>query len=471
MKKTILCTTLLCFLIITFLSAQYEERPSALSIRATQSNFQLPLTTFETWDINDYTPGVEIAFSRYWKKNMNIVFPFKIAKADLPIDDTEVDKDNIIMSLDGLIQVRGFSPTSAVSPYLFVGVGGMYEPKNDQFNLEIPLGIGFNFRLSQHFYLNLQSQFRYNNTPMRNQIQHGLGFTAFLKKKKDQEPPVVDTDLDGVPDEEDQCPTEAGTAATFGCPDGDNDGLADKMDACPDEAGSADLNGCPDSDGDGVANKDDDCPEVAGLPELKGCPDADGDGIADAEDDCPDQAGTASGCPDADGDGIKDTEDPCPEEAGSANGCPDSDGDGIADADDKCPDTAGAGSENGCPEIKEEDQEILTFAMQAIQFETGRATLKPVSFEVLDQIADILSRYPDHKCTISGHTDSIGSDETNQFLSQNRAKSCYDYLISQGIDKSRLDFVGYGESRPIANNKYKAGREENRRVEFDIYIE
>lgn len=471
MKKTILCTTLLCFLSLSVLFSQYEERPSAISFRATQSNFQLPLHNFENWDINDYTPGAEISYSRFWKKNMNIVFPLKIAKADLPIDETTVDKDNVIMSLDGLIQWRGFSPTSAVYPHIFVGIGGMYEPGNNQFNLEIPVGIGLNFRLSKHFYLTLQSQYRYNNTPNRNQLQHGLGFTTMLKKKKEQEPPIVDTDLDGVPDAEDQCPTEVGTEATFGCPDNDGDGIANKMDACPEEAGTVPLDGCPDNDGDGIANKNDACPDIAGTVELKGCPDGDADGFSDEEDECPDVAGTVSGCPDSDGDGVKDSEDPCPDTSGTLNGCPDSDGDGVSDADDKCPTTSGEGTETGCPEIKEEDKEILTFAMQAIQFETGRATLKPASNNVLDQIVDILNRYPDYKCTVSGHTDSIGSAETNQFLSQNRAKTCYDYLISKGIAKDRLSFVGHGESKPIADNKYKDGREENRRVEFDIYFE
>ncbi len=469
MNKTFLCTSLLCFLTIGILFSQHEERPSAFSLRATQTNFQLPLNNFKDWNINDYTPGVEVAFHRYWKKNLNIVFPLKVAKADLPIDETSVDTDNVIMSLDGLIQLRGFSPTSAVYPYVFVGVGGMYELDNSQFNLEIPLGLGFNFRLAPHFYLSLQSQYRYNNTENRNQIQHSLGFTALLKKK-DKTPPIVDTDMDGVPDEEDQCPNEVGSAATFGCPDGDNDGIADKMDACPEEAGSVELKGCPDGDGDGIANKDDACPDIAGTPEMNGCPDSDGDGFADHEDACPDVSGTLQGCPDADGDGVKDSEDECPEVAGTLNGCPDSDGDGFADANDKCPNSPGPGTENGCPEIKQEDKEVLDFAMQAVQFETARATLKPASHEILDQVAGILKRYPDYKCTIAGHTDSIGSYETNQFLSQNRAKSCYEYLISVGIARDRLDFIGYGETKPIADNKYQDGREKNRRVEFNIYL-
>ncbi|MBK7873276.1 MAG: OmpA family protein [Saprospiraceae bacterium] len=92
------------------------------------------------------------------------------------------------------------------------------------------------------------------------------------------------------------------------------------------------------------------------------------------------------------------------------------------------------------------------------------------SFEVLNQIVDILKRYPDYKMRIGGHTDSVGSSSTNQTLSEARAKACYDYLISKGIEASRLSFTGYGETKPIADNRYKDGRDKNRRVEFDIYL-
>ncbi|EJF11086.1 OmpA family protein [Pontibacter sp. BAB1700] len=77
-----------------------------------------------------------------------------------------------------------------------------------------------------------------------------------------------------MPDYQDQCPTEAGTADLGGCPDRDGDGVADKDDACPDEAGTAATNGCPDSDGDGIADKDDKCPDTPAGTEIDadGCP-------------------------------------------------------------------------------------------------------------------------------------------------------------------------------------------------------
>ncbi|MCB0565544.1 MAG: OmpA family protein, partial [Phaeodactylibacter sp.] len=171
--------------------------------------------------------------------------------------------------------------------------------------------------------------------------------------------------------------------------------------------------------------------------------------------------------------GVADKNDRCPDVKGSLimAGCPDTDGDGLADPDDRCPETAGPIANRGCPEIKEEDRQVLNFAMKNVQFETGKAALRATSYPILDQVLDILSRYSDYKLRISGHTDSTGNAESNQALSQNRAKACYDYLVQKGVSPSRMSYIGYGESRPIANNKYASGREQNRRVEFDIYLD
>ncbi len=205
--------------------------------------------------------------------------------------------------------------------------------------------------------------------------------------------------------------------------------------------------------------------------------DSDGDGIPDAKDRCPNQPGPALsfGCPDTDGDGVPDYEDGCPLKAGppTNKGCPesDSDGDGIPDANDKCPNSPGPAWNQGCPEVKPEDKIVLEEAKKAVQFETASAKLLPASFKILDEIVSILRKYPDHKLRIEGHTDSIGSYEDNQTLSVRRARTCYDYFIGKGISSKRISFVGYGERRPIADNRFEPGREKNRRVEFQLYVE
>lgn len=304
----------------------------------------------------------------------------------------------------------------------------------------------------------------------------------------------ADTDMDGVADKDDKCPNEKGVSENKGCPevqDRDGDGTPDEQDLCPDRAGS--NRGCPDTDGDGVADNYDSCPEVAGSVNNNGCPevkDTDGDGVADDVDPCPTQAGTVNGCPpskdpDTDGDGIPDKIDPCPKKAGSLNGCPDSDNDGVADNEDKCPNKAGVAANFGCPEEKkpevkkqpEEKKEIrevrekLATAARAVQFESAKAILKDASYDVLDEVVTIMRQNASYSLSISGFTDDVGEDDENLKLSQDRAKACYDYLIFRGIKADRIRFAGFGEARPIASNDNEAGREQNRRVEFELILE
>jgi len=103
-----------------------------------------------------------------------------------------------------------------------------------------------------------------------------------------------------------------------------------------------------------------------------------------------------------------------------------------------------------------------------IFFEYGKATLKPESFPELDRTVEFLKNNPTMEIEIAGHTDNIGSEKTNQILSQKRAQSVADYIILHGIDAARLKVIGYGESRPIAFNTDEEGRAKNRRVEFKV---
>jgi len=110
----------------------------------------------------------------------------------------------------------------------------------------------------------------------------------------------------------------------------------------------------------------------------------------------------------------------------------------------------------------------LTVRLKNIYFDFDKTTLKSESFIELDKVVDFLKRNSTVSIEISGHTDSKGSDTYNQNLSQGRSQSVVDYLISQGIDSSRLVAQGYGESKPIDSNETEEGRANNRRVEFTI---
>ncbi len=231
-----------------------------------------------------------------------------------------------------------------------------------------------------------------------------------------------------------------------------------------------------DRDGDGVLDTFDRCPDTPGLASLQGCPDRDGDGIADIDDKCPDVAGVArfQGCPipDTDGDGINDEVDKCPTVPGLARyqGCPipDTDGDGVNDEDDKCINDKGPASNFGCPVISEEIIKRIKIAAQNIFFETAKSTLLARSFPKLNDVVSILKDNPSFKVQIDGHTDSQGSDEYNHTLSHDRAASVKAYLVSKGIDESRLSSTGYGETKPVEDNKTAVGRAQNRRVEMTL---
>ena len=106
--------------------------------------------------------------------------------------------------------------------------------------------------------------------------------------------------------------------------------------------------------------------------------------------------------------------------------------------------------------------------LEGIHFEFDKATLKPEAMDVLDQAAALLKKHERVVVEVAGHTDSKGSEEYNQGLSERRATAVKDYLNSKGVKASRLTSRGYGESRPVASNDTDEGRAENRRVELIV---
>lgn len=404
-----------------------------------------------------------------------------------------------------------------IAPFLTLGVGTSYtNPKVDwndengnseidpvaaqfdrsrklnRFNIAIPVGLGLRFALSTRATIGLEAAIRPTfsdyidgvsrvGNPEKTDWYFAGGLTysyAFGKRQTPviatTEKPKPDRDRDGVPDKEDLCPDLAGVAKQNGCPDTDDDGVIDLRDKCPDQAGSADTDGCPDSDRDGVTDREDACPNVAGDAASRGCPDTDRDGVPDKDDDCPLEKGltAARGCPDADLDGVADKNDACPDKKGTAagKGCPDTDKDGVFDNDDRCPEVAGVASARGCPEIKAEDKEKLKRAVKLVQFETGSDRLLRSSYPTLDEVAELMFKYPGYSLSIGGHTDNAGNAEANQSLSERRAYACYLYLMRKDVALSRMTYAGFGETRPVADNATQIGRAQNRRVEFELYV-
>jgi outer membrane protein OmpA-like peptidoglycan-associated protein/opacity protein-like surface antigen len=378
-----------------------------------------------------------------------------------------------------------------VVPYLGGGVGAQYSKfsasagnaANDT-TFAYQLGGGINFWATRKLALSLdyryvgasQPDFEYNGSvtttsgsvPAKisqqadyKSQQFGIGLKyLFGEHGRD----VKDSDGDGVPDYMDNCPnTPKGVAVdAHGCPlDADGDGVPDYLDKCPDtpKGVRVDSIGCPlDSDGDGVPDYLDKCPntpkgmqvDATGCP-VKKCKDLPA-GI-------PASAIGPDGCPlDSDGDGVPDYLDECPHTPAGAkvlpNGC-------ALKGDCRTPKPGEAVDANGCAASH-------NFILKGVKFEFDSNRLTEAAKLILNQVAETLSAYPDINVDVEGHTDYIGSDSYNMSLSERRADAVKDYLMTRGVEGTRMTPIGYGKTRPIASNETEEGREQNRRVELHV---
>ena len=345
-------------------------------------------------------------------------------------------------------------PTRSVSPFVLVGGGRMgifSDASGDDDDPSLHFGGGL--KINVHRKVAIRLDVRDNITKQRpeSDTAHHIEALAGLSLVFGRPAPVPkDSDGDRVIDLQDQCPLEPGLPPD-GCPirDADSDGILDPDDQCPNEPGIAPT-GCPvrDADADGVPDEQDECRDVAGI-QPSGCPDRDSDGILDRDDQCVDVAGIAPhGCPaDSDGDGFIDAQDKCPNEAENKNGFEDDD---------------------GCPDTIPEQVKKFTGVIKGIEFETGKAEIRPISRPLLDEAAGILNQYPTLKLMIVGHTDNTGTRDKNVDLSQRRAEAVKTYMMDRGVDAERILTRGEGPDVPIADNKTRAGRQTNRRIEFQI---
>jgi len=439
-------------------------------------------------------PGFGISLRKYLSRSFDLSLHIHEGEVSQSNETTSFNDQFLLPSLRLKYKLaNGYiikNEDAFIGPFLSLGAGVNMATINardenngtlnsDETDANIYGGAGFRFRLNDYVAFEWETGINmpsgnnlYENIdgdPQDAFLQHSLALVISLGTLKDD-------DGDKVPNKYDKCPgTPNGIKVDeHGCPyDVDKDGVYDYQDDCPEMAGLVSLKGCPDKDADGIADREDRCPDEKGTAALGGCPDADSDGVADGDDTCPNTPTTAKvdskGCPlDTDNDGTADYLDRCPDKAGTAmlKGCPDGDADGVADMDDHCPTIRGVVANNGCPEIPKEIVTQITKIASKIFFETGSDKLKASSKVQLDDLADILNKYPEAKLSIEGHSDDTGDDEMNLKLSQKRCESVKAYLESKGVAAERLTATGYGETKPIADNKTKEGRAKNRRVEL-----
>jgi len=315
----------------------------------------------------------------------------------------------------GLDALYHFMPEAKLVPFLAVGAGAMTlsGPSSygniDGTDPSVNFGAGLRYFLSDDWALraDVRDVVRFDDT--WHNLEYTAGISYFFGGEKAK--PVVE---EAAPvQEEVKAPVQEEVVVVK---NSDCDNVPDDLDKCPDTPC-----GC-------IVDKD-------------GCPiDSDKDGVCDGLDKCP---GTPEGC------------------KVDKDGCPiDSDKDGVIDCLDKCPKTPlGAKvDKDGCP--------IWISIRMNVQFDFDKAIVKPQYYDDIENLADFMKAHPHLNAILEGHTDNIGTAKYNLCLSQRRADAVMKILVDKfNIAKDRLTAVGYGLTKPIADNKAKEGRQKNRRVQ------
>ncbi|MGG9964437.1 OmpA family protein [Ferruginibacter sp. SUN106] len=439
MKKILLSFLTIGLFLTSFGQNDYKKRPAlaihfilndfntAASIRSTSlSNV---LQTKQWKRTGNMAAGLGFSYLQGLSNHIDFETGISASFLNYPVPGKVLSGNNDpLLEAVASANVKLLSDKYWISPYISGGLGA--SKYKGYYSAIAPVGLGLQVNLFDEAFLLINTQYRIPITEnAAYHFYHSVGIAGNIGKKKEVVVPVVLPPVVEAPK------------------DRDGDGVIDAEDKCPDVKGLASLQGCPDRDGDGIADAEDKCPDVAGLAKYQGCPipDTDGDGINDEQDKCPTVKGVAryQGCP-----------------------VPDKDNDGVNDEEDKCPNEAGPATNYGCPVIAQTVIDKINYAAKNIFFATGSAKLLPKSFKSLNEVVKILNDDKTLKLDIDGHTDSQGKPDKNQTLSENRAAAVKAYLVSKGVDESKLFAAGHGQDVPVADNKTAAGRAKNRRVEM-----
>ncbi|HEX2879757.1 MAG TPA: OmpA family protein, partial [Polyangiaceae bacterium] len=365
-------------------------------------------------------------------------YPVKYFGIELEAAGSPVTADGGLGVMDGLFVGRGHLigqlPLKGFSLFALFGAGALTVASNQTGSDTDPalhFGVGGKLALSEllALRLDLRDTLSQKFGAAQNTLTHspeillGLSFSARTDRRVVTQTASGDSDADGIADDQDACSRLAGPAPS-GCPDTDADGVSDDKDACPNEAGSKSGCGCP----------------------LK---DSDGDRFVDELDRCPNEPGPVEGCKDndADRDGVVGDADKCPNKPETSNGFEDGD---------------------GCPDVVPERVKQFAGVIQGIEFDRNGERIRPGYTATVDNAVLVMKEFPSLRIMISGHTDTDGTRQYNEELSLRRANTVKAYLVSKGIDSSRIETRGAAFDEPIADNDSKEGKQKNRRIEFKL---
>lgn len=408
------------------------------------------------FDINKRNDGGGMSVIRYINPSIDWIMGIDYYRINISgtIDTASYNSKGNVFTPNFLLTYKfnnGYllSVNSFLKPYVGAGFGYLiggtkgagYNLKGEEFShfidevsLNYVVGVKTNITRSVSFFVELNGllatteEFDGAAIDMKNDKYAGgrAGLIIRLGHHKD-------TDGDGVPDIDDECPdTPPGVKVDeHGCPrDRDKDGIPDYLDDCPDNPGLPEFNGCPDTDGDGIPDHEDDCPELPGLPEFNGCPDTDGDGVPDHKDLCPDTP-----------QGVMVDE----------YGCPlDSDGDGIPDYIDQCPEVPGPWEYMGCPETPDVGwPDVDKDTPAEVYFDTDKHELDPAAEAEMDKLVKYMFENPMMNIRLYGFADPRGTEDYNTVLSARRVETVKKHLMKRGIPENRIIVRALGEIQEV----------------------
>ncbi|MEO0472068.1 MAG: OmpA family protein [Bacteroidota bacterium] len=398
---------------------QTSDQPLMAGLSGIFVDYQGPISGDFT-QARTFSPGIQIGAHAFLNKAMNLsINSGFVPEVQYPRSVDDFINTSLI-DVNGMVQFKSngtiFSEDAFFAPYLSLGFGLNTASNNLRFY--IPAALGMRFRINSHFSLQMESMYKQRLGAGFQPVVHSAGFVFSLPAQKK---PVKKT---------------ARTRPT--------------RSSRPQLAQNKDIT-LPDRDNDGVPDRDDLCPDEKGLRMYLGCPATNNkekkQGIAAAKE-------------------TSDQAQPTEIPVGPASG--------FAVQDENHQENAfrltdSQATQNTSSGVSAEDAAFITDAMGYIHFENASIDLKDESFSTLDEIAELLQKYPNHDLQVMGHTDATGTDRQNIILSKQRAFKVKYYLVyEKGVSLSRIHSDGYSSTEPIDSNESVEGRQRNRRVEFRL---